>query len=158
MRVGKRPPQNRLGHAEHCRIGADPEPQCQNRDHREPWVLPQRARGVAKILRQSFEQREAFAIPVVFFGRRDAAELEDRGSPGVTGAHAGAHFVCDVQLQVGLELGSHVPLPILLLDEAAKPEEQRAQASHERSSSGARKRAMIAVACSHSRASFATCF
>ena len=123
MRVGEREPQHRLGHAEHGGIRADAEPQGQDRDHREPWVFPQRTRGVAKILRQSFEQREALAIPVVFSGRCDGAELEDRGSPGIIGAHAGAHIVCDVQLQVAFELSRHVSLPRLLPDERSKPEE-----------------------------------
>jgi len=49
--IAERPQQHRVDHAEDRGVGADAERERANRQQREPGLAAQRARGVAKILK-----------------------------------------------------------------------------------------------------------
>ena len=153
-----RPQQHAVDDGKNRGIRSDPERQRAHRHSGESWILAQHAQGIAQILNQVFEHRNATAVPVTLLGLLDAAELYESLPTSLRGRHAGLEIVLDVHLQVTFNLLRQLPVASLLVEQADQAQKPGAQSSHEDSSLGDRKRARIAVVCSHSRASFSTCF
>ena len=57
LRIGQRPQQHSIHQAENRGVRADAQRQSQRRNHCEPRIFPQRARGIAQILQQIFQPR-----------------------------------------------------------------------------------------------------
>jgi hypothetical protein len=62
------------------------------------------AEDIAKVLQESFKEREGALVAHGFFGLLEASELEKSGAAGFVGSKAGAEIVVDVVLEMGREL------------------------------------------------------
>ena len=110
----------------------------------------------AKVLERLLHHRKAGLLAPGLLGGLDATELEHRLAARLLGGEAGAQVVVHVHLEVAFDLLGQLALAPRAPPGAAQPGQPRPQRPHARSPAGARKRARISVACSHSRVSRAT--
>jgi hypothetical protein len=99
MRVRQRPQQNGVDDAEDGDVGPDPEGQRERGGEREPWRLPQHAKGEPHVLPGRLEHRfpagRADGVP----GDREISVLDIHRTLGLLGGHALAHLVVRRHLQ-----------------------------------------------------------
>src|SRR5215469_15461534 len=139
--------QQRVHHAEHRGVCANPERQSKYRDGCESGVLAQRAHCVAEILKHRFKQLQAAPLAIEFLRLLDAAQLHQRIASRLFKAHASAQIVFDVYPEMALNLRGKFLLTSLLAKHSSQTKQRRPQGSHDCSSPGARKRIGIIVLC-----------
>ena len=83
--------------------------------------------------------------------------FSDGLAPRLVQGQPRADVVVDVHLQVALDLRGQLALSPSARPAAGEPRQHRPQRPHDRSGRGDRKRSRMAVACSHSRVSRASC-
>ncbi len=76
MAVGQRPEQQRVHHAEHHAVGADPDAERGDHDRRKSGIAPHQAQREPDILEDGLDQRQRALIGVGLGGLGDPAERD----------------------------------------------------------------------------------
>src|SRR6516162_4967942 len=139
--------QQRVHHAEHRGVCANPERQSKHRDGRKSGVLAQRTHRVAEILKDRFKQLQVAHLAIEFLRLLDAAQLHQRIASRLFEAHASAQILFDVYPEMAVNLRGKFPLTLLPAKQSRQTKQRRPQGSHDCSSPGARNRTGIKVLC-----------
>ena len=86
-----------------------------------------------------------------------AAEFEESVAVGFGWLHAGTEVVGSVHVDVAGKFGVEIAIETIAAEKVAKANERGAKRCHDARSLELRKRARMAVVCSHSRVSFSSC-
>ena len=106
--------EHRIDHGEDGGGGADAQAEREHHRCGESGIAAQHPRGVGEVPRQRLQKWNAAAVAVALFGRFNAAQPDDRLSPGLGRRKAGANAVFHVQLKVGFQfLGELAVSPVL---------------------------------------------
>jgi hypothetical protein len=155
VRVRERAKQQGVDHAEHHRVRADAECECQQNDRREPRRPPHQSPRELQVLEQCLDQRNAALLANPFTRLLETAEFEERDTARFLGAHARALIVRDVHFQVGRELLGEFALPPVRRDDVQQTNPPRPQRpDHDRAPE--RNFARMAAVRSQSRVSCST--
>jgi hypothetical protein len=155
---GQRLQKNGVHNAEHGGVRADSEGHDYYRHGGEAGIFWEHPEGESQILEQRFKKREPAPVAVILLCLFDAAEFDERLAARLRLGHSSAQAFFNVQLKMTFHLGGEIGIELPLAKESADSPPQCAKPPHDCSSSGVRKRARMAVVCSHSRASLSSCF
>jgi hypothetical protein len=144
--------------AEHDRVGADADRQCEQDYRRESRASPHQPQRKANVLRDRLEDREPAPIAVGVLHQLNASQLDEGLSPGLFGAHPDAAVVVDVHPEVSVELFVQLPIQAGAPKGARRTREPRPERPHDDCSPGARNRPRIADVRCQSRVSCSTRF
>ena len=151
--------EHRVHQAEDRRVRADAEREREQGDGGEDGIGGEPPQAVARVLQQHLDPRQPALLAVALRRRCDSAELDERLTPRLLRLEPGAHAVLHVHLQVALQLLGQLAVARAASERSRQPHEPAPDLSraHQDSCGGARKRARIAVASSHLRASRSIC-
>ncbi len=125
---GERTEQQRVHDAEDGGVGADAQGKRRDGDGGEGGRAPQRAHGVAHVLRERLNQGPRPCVAHLRLDLLGAAELDARGPPGRPRFHAAGDVLVFEQVEVGpqfvVERLLDAGAPDEVSDEAASPGEQ----------------------------------
>src|SRR6266581_2854150 len=122
--VRQRPQQNRINHTENRGVRANSERKRQDGYRGETGILAQRARTVAYVLQQRFDEGHAARVAMLFLDLLDAAEFQPGAAPGFFGREAGLDQLGDVVLEVKAELLVHLGFNLFPAEKRAQAQEQ----------------------------------
>ena len=150
--------EERVHQAEDRRVRPDAEREREQGDGGEDGVGGEPPQAVARVLQQHVDRRQTALLAIALRRRCDSAELDERLTPRLLRLEPGAHAVLHVQLQVALELLGQLAVARAASEHSGQAHEEAPDRSraHQDSCGGARKRARIADASSHLRASRST--
>ena len=123
----RRAKQQTVDDAEHRRVRADAESERENDRDGEPRLCLEPARGVAKVLRENVDQREAARVARVVLDAIESAEAEPRAPFGLVARNAGRDVLLDFALDVKAQLIVQLALDGGPLEERAHAKAQVAQ-------------------------------
>ena len=117
MRERERTEEQSVDDAEDDDVGADAESEDEDGDGGEGAILAKGAEGVAKILRENFDERDGAGIEVDFFGLLRAAELDERLAAGFFVGTAGEEFFFDGEVEVVTHFGGQFAIELVAAEE-----------------------------------------
>ena len=95
---------NPVQHGKNSGVHPDSQRDRQDCDHREPWILRQRSRAIAKVLRNLLEPEPAPGTASFFFDKRGIAEGAHGGVARFLRVHAGGNVFGDLLFDMKLHL------------------------------------------------------
>ena len=122
--------QHGVDQAEDRGVGADPEPERQQRHQRERGRPPQQPQGVAHVAAQFVEQPQADGFAAFLLTRFDAAELSERPPAGFGLRHALPPQFRLIELEMDAHLVLHLTLEVGPLAAGAKPRFEAREHAH----------------------------
>ncbi len=122
--------QHGVDQAEDRRVGADPEPERQQRHERERWRPPQKPEGVADVAAQLVDQPQADRLAAFLLARSNAAELGERTPAGFLLRHAAPAQIRLIELEVDPHLVLHLALEVSAPAADSKPRPDTCDETH----------------------------
>jgi hypothetical protein len=142
LRLGERQraKKNVVDEAEDGSVGADAQSQSEGRDQSESGRFSEDTAGVAKVLGESFEEREGALVADGFLGLLEATELKKGLAAGFVGRKAATNVVVDVELEVRGEFGVEFAFEPGAAEKVAEPVGERTKNGHDQALLWATKR------------------
>jgi hypothetical protein len=109
-RYGSGREQHPVDDAEDRRRRADPERERHDRDDGEAWTPDERADCITNVARRRLENRPRLNLADLVLHPFDAAQLHERGTPGVAWIHAGPELLVGQQVGIGANVGVELAL------------------------------------------------
>ena len=116
--------------AEDRRVGADPEPERQQRHQRERRRPAQQPERVADVAAQLVEQPQADGVAAFLLARVNAAELGERTPASFLFRHTPPPQIRLIELEVGPHLVLHLALEVSALAADSKPRPDARDETH----------------------------
>ena len=121
---------DRVDKGEDGGVGADAEGESEDGDGSEGGILAQGAQGVADVLEQRFEERDAAGVATFFFGGFEAAKFEAGAAEGFVPRDAGGDEVVGVGFEMEAEFGVHVALHLGAVESGVEPGTEAGEVGH----------------------------
>jgi hypothetical protein len=112
------------------RVRADAHGKRQGGRDGEPWRLPQQPQGIAHILDEALEGRQAVRVTILFLHRLDRAEFEDGLPPCLARIHAGADVLSRLEVEVFLDAFPEAVLGAPPVERRLQPHEKPPRRPH----------------------------
>ena len=149
-------------HGEDGGVGANAQRDRKDSDQRGDPMARERAEAGAQVAHKNFKPGQRGAIAIELARRLGAAEVDESLSAGLSHGQAALHAALGVQRDMGFQLRIEVTRAAAGRNGVRKAEKKGTELSAKAihgyaSSAGARKRARISVACSHSATALRAC-